>query len=269
MIRLIGVGDNTTDTYIDKKIMFPGGNALNVAALAKRLGCDTAYIGWVGEDDRGELIISALNEEGVDTTHCRMIPELPTSRDLVKLVDGDRVFVSHDPGATVMIHLNKEDFDFIHGYDITHTSIYSKLEPQLPELKQASRKLSFDFSHYADLTYLEKTLPYTDVAFISLSDVPSDEWESFVRGMAAMGPKLVIATCGMQGSKVFDGTRFYDQGIIPVEVVDTLGAGDAFAASFLLEIERGTPIPLAMDRAANNAAKSCTYYGAFGYGKSY
>jgi len=269
VVRLIGVGDNTTDTYIHMRIMFPGGNALNVSVLAKRLGCETAYIGWVGKDERGELILSSLNAEGVDTTHCRMIPELPTSCDMVKLVDGDRVFVSHDPGATVMTQLDKEDFDFIHGYDIVHTSIYSKLETQLPELKQASRRLSFDFSHYTEQPYLKKVLPFIDVAFISLSDVPSEQWEPFVREMAARGPKLVVATCGMQGSKVFDGAKFYNQDIIPVDVIDTLGAGDAFAASFLLETEQGTPIQLAMERAAHYAAKNCTYYGAFGYGKPY
>jgi fructoselysine 6-kinase len=269
MIRLIGVGDNTTDTYIHMKKMFPGGNALNVAVLAKRLGCEAAYLGWVGKDERGELILSALNAEGVNTTHCRVIPGAPTSYDLVELIDGDRVFVKHDPGAAAMIHLENDDFDFIRGYDIVHTSIYSKIEAQLPKLKQASRKLSFDLSHYTDQAYLEKVLPYSDVALISLSNVPSTEWESLVRSMASMGPKLVVATCGMQGSKVFDGTRFYHQDIIPIELVDTLGAGDAFSACFLVENEQGTPIPLAMQRAAEYAAKNCTHYGAFGYGKSY
>jgi fructoselysine 6-kinase len=269
MIRLIGVGDNTTDTYIHMKQMFPGGNALNVAVLAKRLGYEAAYLGCVGKDERGELILSALNAEGVDTTHCRMISGAPTSYDKVELVHGDRVFVSHDPGAAAMIHLDGEDLDFVHGYDIVHTSIYSKLEAQLPELRKASRKLSFDFSHYTDQVYLEKVLPYSDVAFISLSDVPLAERESFVRSMATKGPKLVVATSGMQGSKVFDGTRFYHQDIVPIEVVDTLGAGDAFAACFLGETELGTPIPLAMQRAAFYAAKNCTHYGAFGYGKSY
>lgn len=42
MIRIIGVGDNTVDTYIHLKKAFPGGNALNVAVLARRNGADTA-----------------------------------------------------------------------------------------------------------------------------------------------------------------------------------------------------------------------------------
>ncbi len=269
MIRLLGIGDNTTDTYIHMKVMFPGGNALNVAVLAKRLGYGTAYIGCVGDDERGKFILSAVNSEGVNTTHCRVIPGVPTSYDKVELVNGDRVFVAHDPGAAAMIQLDSGDLDFIRGYDIVHTSIYSKLETQLPELKQASRNLSFDFSHYIDHSYLEKVLPYTDIAFISLSDVPSDDWESFIKSMATTGPRLVVATCGMQGSKVFDGTRFYHQDIVPVEVIDTLGAGDAFAACFLVENLQGTPIPLAMQHAAHYAAKNCAHYGAFGYGKFY
>ena len=46
--RIIGIGDNTVDTYIHLRKKFPGGNAVNVAALAHRNGAEAAYLGFVG-----------------------------------------------------------------------------------------------------------------------------------------------------------------------------------------------------------------------------
>jgi fructoselysine 6-kinase len=53
---------------------------------------------------------------------------------------------------------------------------------------------------------------------------------------------------------------------VETNVVDTLGAGDAFAARFLVEYLGGSPIGEALEKAALSAAETCGYYGAFGYG---
>ena len=65
---------------------------------------------------------------------------------------------------------------------------------------------------------------------------------------------------------MFDGQQVYHQDVIPVDAVDTLGAGDAFAARFLVEYASGMPIADAMQKAAESAADNCLHYGAFGYG---
>lgn len=50
-MKLIAVGDNVVDYYQDQETFYPGGNALNVAVLAKRLGHEASYIGIVGNDE--------------------------------------------------------------------------------------------------------------------------------------------------------------------------------------------------------------------------
>jgi fructoselysine 6-kinase len=267
MCRVIGVGDNTVDIYIHRKTMYPGGNAVNVAVLAKRLGCEAAYIGWLGNDLRGELIQSALKAEGLDISRCRVVNTLPTGYSTVTLVDGDRVFGEADNGANQLLHLEKKDFEFISTFDVVHTSVFSYLETQLPELRAASKLLSFDLSQRHDDAYLDMVLPYVNVVFLSLSDIPEKYQEELMHRMHSMGPKLVVATRGKDGAWVFDGDTFHHQGIVPVEVVDTLGAGDAFAACFLASYAGGTPIPSALQKAAQFAARNCTHFGAFGYEK--
>jgi fructoselysine 6-kinase len=269
MPRLIGVGDNTVDTYTHLRMRFPGGNALNVAVLAQRYGAQAAYLGWLGKDERGELILNALRQEGLDVSHCRVVEDAPTAYSEVMLVDGDRVFGKSDHGVCNLFHLTDEDLAYIANFDLAHTSVYSHVEPQITELKRASRLLSFDFSQNLDEAYWRQTLPYVDIAFISLAEVPLEELENRLRQMYAFGPQLIVATRGAQGAWLFDGRQIYHQGVLPVQVVDTLGAGDAFAARLLVEYLKGTPLSAAMRRAAESAAQNCTQYGAFGYGQAY
>ncbi len=269
MTRLIGVGDNTVDTYLHKRMMFPGGNALNVAVLAHRYGHPAAYLGWLGKDERGDLIMNALAEEGVDTSRCRVLEGESTSYSTVTLVDGDRVFGEGSHGATNLIKLVADDYAYISTFDLVHTSVFSYLEDQIVELKRASQRLSFDFSQELDEKNLSKILPFVDIAFFSLADVDQSGMDALMRKAIQSGPSLVVMTRGKDGAWVFDGEKLYHQGVIPVQAVDTLGAGDAFAARFLVEYVDGTPIQLAMQRAAESAAQNCTWYGAFGYGVSY
>jgi fructoselysine 6-kinase len=264
-MRLIGVGDNTVDRYLDLGLMFPGGNALNVAVLARRYGHPASYIGWLGDDKHGCLIWQALQEEGVDASHCRRVSGTNAYND-VSLVDGERVFGGYDHGVCDQIALTEEDLSFVKQHDLTHTSIYSHVEGDLERLSAASKTLSFDFSDSWNRSYLSELLPWVDVAVLSYPGRSEPETEDMIRWMHAQGPALVLVTRGKEGATVYDGGRIHRQGIVETEVVDTLGAGDAFAARFLVEHLGGVPVPVAMAAAAESAAGTCGYYGAFGHG---
>ena len=54
-MRVIGIGDNVVDRYTNKRIMFPGGNAVNFAAYAAQCGADSAYLGVIADDKEGRL----------------------------------------------------------------------------------------------------------------------------------------------------------------------------------------------------------------------
>lgn len=269
MIRIIGVGDNTVDTYIHLKKRFPGGNALNVAVLARRFGADTAYLGCVGNDDRGRLILEALQNEGVDTSHCRVIEGVSTAYSEVLVIEGDRVFGKSDHGASALLTLTEEDLAYISTFDLVHTSVYSNLESQLEKIRGRVRYISFDLSQNLKEDYWYQVLPFVDIAFVSLSEVPQVDLERYLYKLSSLGPTWIVATRGAQGAWLYDGRTIYHQPSVPVEVVDTLGAGDAFAARFLVDFLAGMPLSLAMQNAARAAAENCTHYGAFGYGQPY
>ncbi len=264
-MKIIGVGDNTLDCYLDRNGMFPGGNAVNVAVLGKRYGFEeAAYIGTLGNDKKGRCVFHALESEGIDLSHTKVV-DGKNSFVEVELIENDRVFKDSYRGVSYNLDLNKEDFDFISGYDILHTSVYSNIEKYLEELSKLPVKISFDFSDYSDDEYLESVLRYVDYAFFSGSGLEEKKVDELIKKSLDMGCELVLVTKGKDGAKLVFRNKVYEQGIVETELVDTLGAGDAFIASVLLGVASDEDIRVTLEKAALNASKTCTYYGAFGY----
>lgn len=77
---------------------FPGGGPINMAVYTVRLGGKAAYIGPVGNDSYGEMIISAVKKKGVDTSHLR-VEAGKTAVSQVELVDGERLFGDYEEGV--------------------------------------------------------------------------------------------------------------------------------------------------------------------------
>lgn len=265
MVRVLGIGDNTVDIYVDQGVQFPGGNAVNVAVLARRLGAEASYLGCIGNDRFATLIRDALIAEGVDISHLRTL-DAPNSWSRIRHEGGDRVFDGSRPNLRGAYDLSQDDFDFIAAHDLTHTSIYSKLEADLERVSAAAPILSFDYSsEYAD-AYLAITAPWVNIAFLSDSESSDEACRSLCAQVAALGPDTVVVLRGRKGAiGTTDGT-FHEQPVLDGPVVDTLGAGDGFIAAFLMARLNGSDLPAALERGAANALHVCGYRGAFGYG---
>ena len=142
--RLLAVGDNVVDRYVEAGFMYPGGNAVNVAVHARRNGATSAYLGAVGTDRAGHVVLAALEEEGVDTMLTRRV-DGPNAYADVRIVAGNRVFGGADAGIS-RFTVSPADLEAAAAFDIVHTGECSMLEGQLNELAEAARTLSFDFS---------------------------------------------------------------------------------------------------------------------------
>ncbi len=266
MIKILGLGDNTIDTYVFQDTGYPGGNAVNVAVFCQRLGAQAAYLGFLGDDERGRVIRDALLLEGVEVSQAHMVKGVGTNYALVELKDKDRVFTESESGACELIHLEAEDFEYIAGFDLVHSSVYSHLESQLPQIRQHSKKLSFDFSDRHDLERLQKVGPYIDYAFLSCSEISMEEQGKRMDQLLELGASLVVATRGKAGSWAKTERNSWHQGSLPANVVDTLGAGDAFIAALLMNYSADGDLAKAMYAGAAYAARACEHYGGWGHG---
>jgi fructoselysine 6-kinase len=264
MAKLASVGHNTVDKYVNMGMMYPGGNAVNVAVLARRYGLETSYTGWVGKDVYGELILKSLNEEGVNISHTHIKDDISNFTEIF-LHKGERKFGITRRGASSKFKLTTEDIEFLQEYDLIHTSYYGKTDLYLESLKSSNTLLSFDFTDEFTPQYLNKFIRFVDIAILSISDREIGCIETFMEDLHSKGPEIIICTKGEQGAYLFDGKLFH-QPSIDVKVVDTLGAGDGFIARFLVEFLKKTNSGEALIRAAQSASEVCQYYGAFGRG---
>jgi fructoselysine 6-kinase len=259
---LVAVGDNVIDCYVDRGLMFPGGNSVNVAVSAARAGTRAAYLGVVGDDDRGTVMAEALRAEGVDVSRLRRLPG-PTAYAVVRHVDGDRVFGSTDKGVSLFAP-SPADLGFVAGFELAHSSYCSGLESWLPELASRSR-LSFDFDSRTD-SYAETLLPHVWVATFSGSTLSRRECEELARWAGSRGPAHVFVTRGAAGALAYDGEIGWSSAR-PVDMVDSLGAGDAFIGRALHGLLSGEPTGALLTAAVEAGGRACTTLGGFGHGR--
>lgn len=265
-LRLLGLGDNTVDTYVDRGLQFPGGNAVNVAVLARRIGAETGYLGCLGSDEAGTLIVDALRREGVDTGRCRMLAG-DNARAYIGHDGNDRRFLRSQHGVRGQWgRFSPEDLAYIAAFELVHSSVYSGLDANLTTLRRAARRFSYDFSEHWTDANLAATLPSLEIAFLSFPSGSDAECRNLARRCADAGPGLVVVTRGERGSLALAGGVFHCHGITRAQIVDTLGAGDGFIAAFLLAVLEGRGVAAALAAGAANAAAVCAYQGGFGHG---
>lgn len=266
-MKLIAIGDNVTDCYLDQKLYYPGGNAVNVAVNCRRNGAEqVAYIGVFGDDENAGHIKGCLEKEAVSFERSRKVYAI-SGRPKVVLQDGDRVFVA-GPRDTCQhlfrIKLVAEDYEWIRRFDVCHTSCYSNLEYELPELKQVLA-VSFDFSDQREPSYLARVCPHLTYGFFSGSELTEEEAKALLLQAVGLGTKIAGVTRGSKGALFYDGKSFYSQEIVKTTVIDTMGAGDSFIAGFLTKYQDTRDMKAALSYAAERAANTCTFYGGFGY----
>ncbi|MCA2220494.1 PfkB family carbohydrate kinase [Nonomuraea aurantiaca] len=266
MIRLVAVGDNVVDRYPDLGVMYPGGNAVNVAVHARRTGAESGYLGAVGTDEAGRVVRDALAAEGVDLSLLRTV-DGPNAFATVRLVVGERKFTGGREGVS-RFRLSPEDLVRLAAADIVHTGECSFLEGQLDQLAAHTRRLSFDFSE-RPWDYVEEHARHAGIAILSSPSGSRDEALALARRVRALGPATVAVTLGAHGAVLvsLEGSRDVVAwgAAEPVAVVDTLGAGDAFIARLLVGLARGEDLPALAVAATAYASHACTSYGAFGH----
>lgn len=276
--RVLGFGDNVVDRYLDAGLMYPGGNALNVAAYAKMLGAQAAYLGTFGSDRAGRHVRDTLKTLGIAADRSHILAGENGHAD-VRIVGGNREFVFSNRGGVAREHPfdpSDDDLAYIGGFDLVHTSCYSHIDPHLARIAGTSRLLSYDFSYrWQGGEAIAQVAPHLDFAALSAGDAGRDGARRALKEVLARGCPMALATLGADGALLATADDLLEVPAAPAQIVDTLGAGDAFIAATLLGLlrsgwRRGAvpargDILAAMRQGAAFAARICTIEGAFGH----
>lgn len=256
------VGDNCMDSYKEMGKAFPGGNPVNVAVYYVRLGGEASYVGVVGDDQYGPLMVNSIANKGVDASHIHTLPG-KTAVTEISLVDGDRVMDSYDEGVLADFKLTEEDIDFLAGHDLVVSSVYGNVHNSFKDIRAKGVKLAFDASDVPEREASKIAVKNCDYFFYSNDDGDTEEVRAQMKALKEEGPELVICMQGDKGSIVYDGKDFHKFGIIECDVVDTLGAGDSYIAGFLKGIMEGKTIEESMKMGAANSSETIGYFGAW------
>lgn len=269
-MKLIGIGDNVVDCYLDQGLYYPGGNCVNVAVNAKRSGAEVAhYMGIFALDDKAAHIRDCLDKEGVLYHHSREVKGISGQPKVNLTKEGDRIFVG-GPKNTVQhsmkLRLTEEDLSYIKEFDLAHSSCYSSFEEELPILSSVI-PVSFDFSDRHDNSYLERVCPYVQFAFFSGSHLSREELKGLIENLKKFNIRVVGITRGSEPAIFIEDGKVYEQAPLKTEVVDTMGAGDSFIGAFLVGYMDHLSMKEALRKGAESAKNTCTFYGGFGYPK--
>jgi len=265
-VRLLAVGDNCVDHYAELWRRFPGGNALNVAVHASRVpGVRADYVGVVGTDANGGFILDQMRAQGLDTGGVlRRDGETAVTTILIR--SGERVFAHYLEGVQRDAELPSEALPDPSSYDLIHFSVWGPGREHVPRIRETSRaRLSCDFSNQLD-DPRTGIMPSLDLSFFSgrhLLEEGADPEAKLVE-LKDRTPGLVAMTLGERGSLVYDGERMHRGRAVPVEVVDTLGAGDSWIAAFLCSRLRGDSMDESIMMGHRAAAETCRRLGAWG-----
>lgn len=230
-----------------------GGNGANTSYTLAKLGVPARLIGIVGSDTRGDRLIETLSAAGVDVSLLSRRAGLPTSSTVVLVRrGGDRKFL-HRPG--VSRELRAENVVFETQAQISHFHLANPFA--LPELRYdiagiLSRAKAAGLSTSIDagwdsrgrwLTDLGDGLPLTDLLFVNDSEARmlggNNDLTDAVGVLQKRGATGVIVKTGATGCSVFSGNSSERFPGLPVDAIDTTGAGDCFAGGFLAGLHRG------------------------------
>lgn len=252
----------------DEMTLTLGSSSAILAANAGALGLAVGFIGRIGQDAYGALVTEALRQRGVDTKHIIQQPDLKTGLTVVFTVGDERGAITY-PGAMEELVLQDIPWDYVERARHLHLSSYylqRGLRPEVSTLFERAKayglSTSFDTNWDPDERWARdvwEVLPHVDVF------LPNDEEARRISGEADLDLALhalaepgctVVATCGAEGARAYDGSRTFYVSAPPVMPVDAIGAGDSFNAGFLCRYLEGAPLAECMQYGVLTGAYS-------------
>jgi 5-dehydro-2-deoxygluconokinase len=232
---------------------FLGGSPANVAVAAARLGRRSAIISRTGADPFGEFIHDALQGFGVDDRFVTPVPGLPTPVTFCEIFPPDDFplyFYRFPKAPDLEIHAEELDLDAVRDADIFWVTVTGlcqepSREATLHALRTRDRRgitvLDLDYrpmfwsSREEARRWIQQALPYVSVASGNLDECETAVGERQPHKAAAAlhdaGVRLAIVKQGPAGVLASDGESEIEVPPVPVNVLNGLGAGDAFGGA--------------------------------------
>ena len=233
-----------------------GSSSAILASNLSSLGAKVAFIGKIGQDQNGEIVLNSFQKKGVDTGMIIRSGEYNTGATIVLNFDEDRANITY-PGA--MDHLVFDDIDdeLLSSAKHMHFStlfMQPGIKPEIGKLFKKAKSLGlttsldpqwdpaekWDFDYASILPYVDIFLPNeTELKFITGTKTIEEAVEA-VKDYTT----ILVVKNGSKGSTVYHkGQSDHKGSFLNTSVVDAIGAGDSFNSGFIFKFIQKNPIP--------------------------
>jgi 2-dehydro-3-deoxygluconokinase len=261
-----------------------GGDTSNMAVAIARLNHTSGYITKLGDDEFGTCLLDLWKREDVDTSRVLTHPEAFTAIYFVSRTEArDHEFTYFRRGSAAShFHTSDLDLDYIRSAKAFHTSgITQAISPSCrkavatvaAEVQGEDTLFTYDPNIRLKLWSLDtarttvlQTMRLADVVMPSIDDArllfPEQSAREILTAILELGPRVVTIKLGPRGCLVGNVDTIHEVPSLPVDFVDSTGAGDAFDGAFVTALLEGMALEDAALYANAVGALKCRGKGA-------
>ncbi len=255
-----------------------GGSAGNTCAVAAALGARVGFLGKVADDELGRVFAHDIRAAGVRFPTAPLAEGAPTARCLILVTpDGQRTMntflgacVTFGPDDVDEAEVASAGVIYLEGYLFDPPAAQAAFRKASQAAHAAGRKVALTLSdafcvgrHRA--AFRAFVQEETDILFANEAELLSlYETEDFDAALAQLRQEVALAavTRSEKGSVVIAGAETVTVPAVPTQVVDTTGAGDAYAAGFLAGLAQGKALAECGRWGSVAAAEAISHFGA-------
>jgi len=262
-----------------------GGAPMNTAIACSRLGLEAAAMAAVGRDPFGEFLLETLKANRVNVENVR-VTGYRTTLAFVSRLRGENTFLFYRRpwvvSADTELKLDERDLDtaskatvfHFTGLPLSHKPLREDALGMIEELGKRNVTVSFDPTYRPDSWGSREEAREVMLDAASRSDAvlatvkeynllfEEENVEEIFKECRRIGAKLVGVKMGGRGSALGDRLSAWFMEAYPVEIVDTVGAGDAWNAGVIYGLVKHLPLNETIKMANAVAALKCTVHGA-------
>ncbi len=248
-----------------------GGGGTNTAVSLARLGHKTAYLGSLGNDENGKKILDLLKKEKIDFIGV-LSKEITGYSIILDSIEHDRTILTYKGANDKLkfsdINLKKLKTKWFYFSSMVSDS-FKALEKLAEFAEKNNIKIAFNPSTYLakkGKSYLKKILTRTTILILNKEEasllVGKNNAEVMLSNLCKLGPSIAVITNGKKEINAYDGKNIYTMTPNKTKVVESTGAGDAFASSFLSGIIKRNNIEFALRLGLVNSESVIQHSGA-------
>ncbi len=245
------------EKIIDDATLTIGSSSAIFACGAARLGLRVAFIGKAGDDDFGHFMLRELQQRGIDTRGVVIDPAVSTGLSVILSRPSDRAILTH-LGSIATLRFDEIDLLLLSRARHLHVGSYyllDTLRPDVPRLfdEAKARGLSVSIDTNYDPTEkweggVREALQRVDVFLPNETELLAITHENSIEAALDRLAEIPIVAVklGARGAIARCGSEIAHADSIPMNVVDTTGAGDSFDAGFVYAYLAGFALPQAL-----------------------